>query len=99
MPIISALRRAGSNSPPRPRAGGEGPPPPASGLLKPFQDDGGVETAGIGEHDLADAAAFRHCHFSPCHRGASLVGAPAASKSLDPLSKVADDFLALPLAI
>ena len=36
--------------------GGEGDDFAAIGLLQPFQDDGGVEPAGIGEHDLLDAA-------------------------------------------
>ncbi len=34
--------------------GGEGHHLAAVGLLQPFQDDAGVEPAGIGEHDLLD---------------------------------------------
>ena len=41
--------------------GGEGHDLAAIGLLQPFQDDRGVEAAGIGEHNLVDAAALRHC--------------------------------------
>src|SRR5262249_48976067 len=36
--------------------GGEGDDLAAVGLLQPLQDDGGVEAARIGEHDLLDAA-------------------------------------------
>ncbi len=34
--------------------GGEGDDFAAIGRLQPFEDDGGIEAAGIGEHDLFD---------------------------------------------
>src|SRR5579885_1127320 len=44
---------------PLPQVGGEGDHLAAIGRLQPFQDHGGVEPAGIGEHDLLHVARHR----------------------------------------
>jgi hypothetical protein len=49
--------------------GGEGHDLAAIGLLQPLQDDGGVEAAGIGQHDFLDVALFMGPGISNAHDG------------------------------
>ena len=60
MPIISALLPRRLELAALAEIGGEGDDLGAEFGLQPFQDDGGVEAAGIGEHDLLDVFCFRH---------------------------------------
>ena len=58
--------------------GGEGDDLAAVGGLQPFQDDRGVEPAGIGEHDLLDVA-FRHV-WRPWSKFARTIGGKPAAQ-------------------
>ena len=49
--------------------GGEGHDLAAVGRLQPLQDDGGVEAAGIGQHDFLDVALFVGPGISNAHDG------------------------------
>ena len=57
MPSLQRLlARAGSSFLALADVGGEGHDFAAVGVLQPFQDDGGVEAAGVGEHDFPGCA-------------------------------------------
>jgi hypothetical protein len=69
MPSISAFLRAGSSSLALAEIGSEGDDLGAELGLQPLEDDRGVETAGIGEHDLLDVFPLRHLSTAPFASG------------------------------
>ena len=53
--------------------GAEGDDLAAVGLVQPAQDDGGVEAAGVGEHDLLDASSLMTMSSDPVQRRGAMI--------------------------
>ncbi len=67
--------------------GGEGHHLAAVGLHQPFQDDGGVESAGVGEHDLLGGRQGGHWGSFEKRRSRALNGAAPHCSSAPTLGK------------